>query len=83
MKVSGLDASNRAGAGAVRVDATATARTTEATQANTRVTSLAYSTDDGASWTDLPVTDGAATLDVPVTASFLSLRAVHAVGTAP
>ncbi|MFG2125085.1 hypothetical protein [Streptomyces sp. NPDC048710] len=74
VKVSGLDASNRAGAGVVRIDATATTRNTKAAQANTRVTSLAYSTDDGASWTDLPVTDGAATLDVPVTASFVSLR---------
>jgi len=73
--VSGLDRMGRAAAGTVRVDASATTRNTEAAQANTRVTGLAYSTDDGTTWTDLPVAaDGSAPLDVPATASFVALR---------
>jgi hypothetical protein len=75
VKVPGLDAMGRAAAGPVRIDANATSRNINAVQANTKVTGLAYSTDDGTSWTDLPIaTDGSATLDVPHTASFITLR---------
>jgi hypothetical protein len=75
VKVSGLDAMGRAAAGPVRIDASATTRATDAAQANTRITGLAYSTDDGTTWTDLPVAaDGSATLDVPAAASFITLR---------
>ncbi|MGW2931025.1 hypothetical protein ACWDA7_03965 [Streptomyces sp. NPDC001156] len=75
LKVSGLDAMGRAAAGPVRIDASATTRATDAVQANTRITGLAYSTDDGTTWTDLPVAaDGSATLDVPAAASFITLR---------
>jgi hypothetical protein len=75
VKASGLDAMGRAAAGPLRIDANATSRNTNAVQANTKVTGLAYSADDGASWTDLPVAaDGSATLDVPATASFITLR---------
>ncbi|MEU7339731.1 hypothetical protein [Streptomyces sp. NPDC007074] len=75
LKVSGLDSLGRAAAGTVRIDASASTRNTAAAEANTKVTGLAYSTDDGTSWTDLPVAaDGSATLDVPATASFVTLR---------
>ncbi|MEV6019509.1 hypothetical protein [Streptomyces sp. NPDC051997] len=75
LKVSGLDGLGRAAAGTVRIDASASTRNTAAAEANTKVTGLAYSTDDGTGWTDLPVAaDGSATLDVPATASFVTLR---------
>ncbi|WP_324790012.1 hypothetical protein [Streptomyces sp. H51] len=78
LKVSGLDGLGRAAVGTVRVDASASTRNT-ATEVNTRVTGLAYSTDDGANWTDLTVAaDGSATLDVPATASFITLRVTAA-----
>ncbi|MGW2898942.1 hypothetical protein ACWDAO_31200 [Streptomyces sp. NPDC001212] len=79
VRVSGLDAMGRAAAGPVRVDASATTRNTDTAQANTKITGLAYSTDDGATWTDLPVmADGSATLDVPATGSFVTLRVTAA-----
>ncbi|MGW1798219.1 hypothetical protein ACWCQN_20055 [Streptomyces sp. NPDC001984] len=79
LKVSGLDGMGRAAAGPVRIDASATTRATDAAQANTRITGLAYSTDDGATWANLPVAaDGSASLDVPATASFVSLRVTAA-----
>ncbi|MFJ8788471.1 hypothetical protein [Streptomyces sp. NPDC102462] len=78
LKVSGLDRLGRAAAGTVRIDASASTRNGSA-EANTRVTGLAYSTDDGTSWTDLPVAaDGSATLDVPATASYITLRVTAA-----
>ncbi|MFJ8363552.1 hypothetical protein [Streptomyces sp. NPDC093984] len=74
VRVSGIDAMGRA-SGPVGIDAGATTRNTDAAQANARITGLAYSTDDGATWTDLPVAaDGSATLNVPATASFVALR---------
>lgn len=73
--VGGLDGYGRAAAGTVRIDTTATTRNRPAAEANTKVTALAYSTDDGATWTDLTLADdGSATLDVPAGASFVSLR---------
>ncbi|GGJ16732.1 hypothetical protein GCM10010121_029290 [Streptomyces brasiliensis] len=78
VKVSGLDARGRAAAGPVRIDASATTRAVDAVHANTRITGLAYSTDDGATWTELSVADGSAPLDVPATASFVSLRVTAA-----
>ncbi|MFJ9345372.1 hypothetical protein [Streptomyces sp. NPDC101237] len=79
LRVSGLDGLGRAAAGPVRLDASAATRATDAEVANTRITGLAYSTDDGTSWTDLPVAaDGSATLDVPATASYLTLRVTAA-----
>ncbi|MFI2425903.1 hypothetical protein ACH5A7_17665 [Streptomyces sp. NPDC018955] len=79
LSVPGLDAYGRAAAGPVRVRASATTRNTDAATANTRITGLAHSTDDGATWTDLDVAaDGSATLDLPATASFVSLRVTAA-----
>ncbi|MEU1038105.1 hypothetical protein ACFYP4_14165 [Streptomyces sp. NPDC005551] len=79
LSVPGLDGYGRAAAGPVRVQASATTRNTDATTAGTRITEVAYSTDDGATWTDLDVAaDGSATLDVPATASFVSLRVTAA-----
>lgn len=79
LTVPGLDGYGRTAAGPVRVQASATTRNTDAAQANTRITGLAYSTDDGTTWTDLPVaSDGSSTLDVPATASFVSLRVTAA-----
>ncbi|MFJ4785709.1 hypothetical protein [Streptomyces sp. NPDC088794] len=79
LKVSGLDSLGRAAAGTVRIDASARTRNTSSEAANTRITGLAYSTDDGTHWTDLPVgTDGSATLDVPATASYVTLRVTAA-----
>ncbi|MFF5185271.1 hypothetical protein ACFY30_16040 [Streptomyces sp. NPDC000345] len=75
LTVDGLDGYGRAAAGTVRVDTTATTRNRAAAEANTKVTALAYSLDDGATWTDAPLAaDGSATVDVPATASFVSLR---------
>ncbi|MFI7499226.1 hypothetical protein ACIBVL_12065 [Streptomyces sp. NPDC049687] len=79
LKVGGLDGYGRAAAGTVRVDATATTRNATAAEANTKVTGLAYSTDDGATWTDLTLADdGSANLDVPATATYVSLRVTAA-----
>ncbi|WP_330338778.1 hypothetical protein [Streptomyces sp. NBC_00557] len=79
LSVPGLDEYGRAAAGPVRVEASATTRNTDAAQANTRITGLAYSTDDGRTWTDPAVaSDGSATVDVPATASFVSLRVTAA-----
>ncbi|WP_345015090.1 hypothetical protein [Streptomyces shaanxiensis] len=79
LNVPGLDGFGRAAAGTVRVQASAITRNTDAAEANTRITGLAYSTDDGTTWTDLAVaSDGSAGLDVPVTASFVSLRVTAA-----
>ncbi|MER5938283.1 hypothetical protein ABT121_13280 [Streptomyces sp. NPDC001928] len=81
LSIPGLDGFGRAAAGTVRVGASATTRNTDAAEANTRITGLAYSTDDGRTWTDLAVAaDGSATLDVPATASFVSLRVTAADG---
>ncbi|NYV73901.1 hypothetical protein [Streptomyces sp. UH6] len=75
VSVPGLDGYGRAAAGPVRLQLSATTRGTDPGEANTRITGLAHSTDDGATWTDLAVEpDGSATLDVPGTASFVSLR---------
>ncbi|MFJ7497662.1 hypothetical protein ACIQZB_42490 [Streptomyces sp. NPDC097727] len=72
MKLTGLDASNRASASTpVQIAATATTRNSDATET---VTGIEYSLDDGATWTGLPLTDKTATLTVPATASFISLR---------
>ncbi|MFE7030299.1 hypothetical protein ACFU9Y_08300 [Streptomyces sp. NPDC057621] len=79
LKVAGLDGLSRATAGPVRIDTSATTRATDAAEANTRVTGLAWSTDDGATWTDAALAaDGSATVDVPATASFVSLRVTAA-----
>ncbi|WP_282701076.1 hypothetical protein [Streptomyces sp. CC219B] len=75
LNVPGLDGYGRAAAGALRIEASATTRDTEASEANTTVTGLAYTTDDGRTWTDLTVAaDGSATLDVPATAAYVGLR---------
>ncbi|MFC9843999.1 hypothetical protein ACFWFF_16735 [Streptomyces sp. NPDC060223] len=79
LSVPGLDGYGRAAAGPVQVQMSATTRGTDSAQANTRITGLAYSTDDDATWRDLAVaSDGSATLDVPATASFVSLRVTAA-----
>ncbi|GAA3350321.1 hypothetical protein GCM10020358_75760 [Amorphoplanes nipponensis] len=64
--VTGLDARNRAGAAAVGITASASARG----GGTAEVGKVEYSTDDGAEWTEL---DGD-TLTVPATAAFVSLR---------
>ncbi|WP_256123034.1 hypothetical protein [Streptomyces sp. LUP47B] len=75
VKVLGLDASGRAAAGTVRVSATATTRNADAATANTRVTGLSASTDDGTTWTDLPLAaDGSAPYAVPAGAAYVTLR---------
>ncbi|MFF7854442.1 hypothetical protein [Streptomyces sp. NPDC007904] len=75
LSVPGLDGYGRAAAGPVRIQLSATTRGTDPAEANTSITGLAHSTDDGATWTDLAVApDGSATLDLPATASFVSLR---------
>lgn len=53
MTVSGLDARNTAGTDPVTVTARAVTR---GSQAGETVTGIAYSTDDGGRWTDLPLT---------------------------
>lgn len=79
LSVPGLDGYGRAAAGPVQVQASAATRNSDATTANTRITGLAYSTDSGATWTDLDVApDGSATLGVPASASFVSLRVTAA-----
>ncbi|MGW3628916.1 hypothetical protein ACWD7F_01910 [Streptomyces sp. NPDC005122] len=79
LSVPGVDGYGRVAAGQVQVRATATTRNTDAAAANTRITGLAYSTDDGTTWTDLAVApDGSATVDVPATAPFVSLRVTAA-----
>ncbi|GAA4581316.1 hypothetical protein GCM10023194_12190 [Planotetraspora phitsanulokensis] len=75
LSVSGLDSRNTAtSANRVRIGATATARL----RATETVTALEYSTDDGTTWTSLPVTgtgdSASAELTVPANASFVSLR---------
>jgi hypothetical protein len=74
---SGLDARNAASTNPVTLGVTATTRGSAG--ATETVTGLAYSTDDGTSWTDLPLTTTdtgvSATLTVPETASYVSLRA--------
>ncbi|MFF7335204.1 hypothetical protein [Streptomyces sp. NPDC008150] len=75
LTVSGLNASGRATAGPVQVRASATTRATDPALANTRVTALSYSVDDGTTWNATTVAaDGSAALDVPATAAFVSLR---------
>ncbi|MEU9170712.1 hypothetical protein AB0D34_23385 [Streptomyces sp. NPDC048420] len=75
VKVFGLDASGRAGAGTVRVAATASTRNADADTAHTRVTGLAASTDGGTTWTDLPLAeDGSAQYAVPAGAAYVTLR---------
>ncbi|MFD5110700.1 hypothetical protein ACFWNG_00005 [Streptomyces sp. NPDC058391] len=73
---SGLDARNTAGAGPVRIGATAATRNSEAADT---LTGLEYSTDDGAHWTALPLSgsgeSASAELTVPSSVSFVSLRA--------
>lgn len=79
LTVPGLDGYGRAVAGPVQLQLSATTRDTDPAWANTRITGLAYSTDDGATWTDLAVApDGSATLDLPATAPFVSLRVTAA-----
>ncbi|CAM5313575.1 hypothetical protein [Streptomyces fumanus] len=79
LTVPDLDAYGRAAAGPVRIRSSAVTRVTDPAEANTRVTGLAYSTDDGATWTDLTVApDGSATLDLPATAAYVSLRVTAA-----
>ncbi|WP_203978140.1 hypothetical protein, partial [Planotetraspora silvatica] len=75
LSVSGLDSKNTAtSTDRIRIGATATARL----RATETVTALEYSTDDGATWTSLPVTStgdsASAELTVPADASFVSLR---------
>lgn len=74
--VSALNARNAAGTAPVTVDVTAATRDSEAVET---VTALEYSTDDGTTWTQLPLTTTdtgtAATLTVPITAAYVSLRA--------
>ncbi|GII56568.1 hypothetical protein Pth03_49570 [Planotetraspora thailandica] len=73
LSVSGLDSRNTA-TSTVRIGATATARL----RATETVTGLEYSTDDGTTWTSLPLTgtgdSASAELAVPADASFVSLR---------
>ncbi|MFK0117545.1 hypothetical protein [Streptomyces sp. NPDC090994] len=79
LSVPGLDDYGRATTGPVQIRASATTRDQDAATPGTRITGLAYSTDDGATWTDLDVAaDGSATLDLPATASFVSLRVTAA-----
>ena len=72
---SGLDQRNRAGATPVRLTVTPSTRQGPATS---KVDTVEWSADDGATWTGLPLTttDGKAeaTLTVPATAAFVSLR---------
>ncbi|MYX35378.1 MULTISPECIES: hypothetical protein [unclassified Streptomyces] len=74
--VSALNARNAAGTAPVTVGVTAATRNSEAVET---VTALEYSTDDGTTWTRLPLTTNdtgtAATLTVPHTAAYVSLRA--------
>jgi hypothetical protein len=79
LSVPGLDGYGRAAAGPVQVRASASTRVTDPAEATTRITGLAWSTDDGATWTDLAVAaDGSATLDLPATAAYVSLRVTAA-----
>ncbi|WP_338684348.1 hypothetical protein QD712_28625 [Streptomyces acidiscabies] len=72
LTVPGLNGYGRAATGPVRIEASATTR---AVTTSTRVTGLAWSTDDGTTWTDLPLAaDGSTTLTVPATVSYVSLR---------
>ncbi|MET0492651.1 MAG: hypothetical protein ABW000_05915 [Actinoplanes sp.] len=72
---SGLDQRNRAGSSPVRLTVTPSTRQTEAAG---NVDTVEWSADDGATWTELPVTttDGKAeaTLTIPSTVAFVSLR---------
>ncbi|MGW3247276.1 hypothetical protein [Streptomyces sp. NPDC001070] len=77
--VSELNARNAAGTAPVTVDVTVATRSSEAAAT---VTALEYSTDDGTTWTPLPLTTTdtgtSATLTVPATAAYVSLRATAA-----
>ncbi|MFI1018114.1 hypothetical protein [Streptomyces sp. NPDC020965] len=76
LRVDGLDDRNRAGAAPVTVTATASSRTRNLTSA---VTGVEFSTDDGGTWTALPLegsgTTATARLTVPRDARAVSLRA--------
>ncbi len=73
---SGLDDWNAAGAAPVQITASAATREIEAVET---LTGLEYSTDDGATWTALPVSGSSSstsgTLVVPSSAAYVSLRA--------
>jgi hypothetical protein len=74
LAVTGVNSRNRAGAGPVEVTAHAITRGAGAAD---RVTALEISTDDGATWSALPVPGGdraTAAFTVPPTAAFVSLR---------
>jgi hypothetical protein len=75
LTLSGLDARNVAGTAPVALRVTAATRGSDALGT---VTAFEYSTDDGVTSTDLPLTTGetgaSATLTVPATAPFVSLR---------
>ncbi|GIF07585.1 hypothetical protein [Actinoplanes siamensis] len=75
VRSTGLDARNRAGSGPVGLTITPTTRQTGAA---TTAGTLEWSADDGATWTELPLTasggDYTAALRVPATATFVSLR---------
>lgn len=72
---SGLDQHNRAGSGAVGLTVVPSTRQTPAPST---VDKIEWSADDGATWTDLPLTAAGegveATIDVPAATTFVSLR---------
>jgi hypothetical protein len=71
----GLDQRNRAGTAPVTLTVVPSTRRTAAAST---IRTLEWSTDDGATWTDLPFTASGAgvtgSLEVPATAAFVSLR---------
>jgi hypothetical protein len=77
----GLDAWNAAGSAPVTVTASATRRDNAGT---VTLTGLSYSTDDGATWTALPLTgsgsSASGSVPVPTSAAFVSLRVTAADG---
>lgn len=77
MSSTGLDQRNRAGAAPVTLTVVPSTRRTAAAST---IQAIEWSTDDGATWTDLPFTaSGAgvtASVAVPATAAFVSLRVI-------
>lgn len=75
MTSTGLDQRNRAGVAPVALTVVPSARRTAAAST---IRAVEWSTDDGATWTDLPFTASdagvTASLAVPATAAFVSLR---------
>jgi hypothetical protein len=75
MTATGLDQRNRAGAAPVQLTVTPSTRATASTST---VDKIEWSTDDGATWAELPITASGpaaqASLAVPATAAYVSLR---------